>query len=95
MVVKHGLSQDEALRRIKTLLGEVENQFSDKISDLREGWTGNVGMFSFSAMGFNVSGTLTVKPSTVELNGVLPFAAVFFKGKIEETVKERAEMLLA
>ena len=95
MTIPHRLKQDEALRRIKTLLNEVKGQFADKISDLREEWNGNTGKFSFSAMGFSVSGTLTVKSSEVELSGNLPFAASFFKSKIEETIRERAETLLA
>ncbi len=95
MVVSHHLAQDEALKRVKNLLGEVKNQFTDKIRDLREQWDGNTGTFSFSTMGFSVSGTLTVKSSVVELAGKLPFAAIFFKGKIESAVRERAEALLA
>ncbi len=94
MVVSHRLMQDEAVKRVKTLLSEVKNQFADKISDLHEEWNGNTGIFSFSAMGFSVSGTLTVKSSEVELSGNLPFAASFFKGKIESTIKERAQTLL-
>lgn len=93
--VQHRLAQEEALNRIKGLLGQVKNQFADKITDLRENWNGNTGTFSFSAMGFSVSGTLTVKPSEVELNGNLPFAASFFRGKIESTIRERASTLLA
>lgn len=95
MAISHCLTQDEAVKRIKTLLGEVKNEFADKISNLREEWNGNTGKFSFSAMGFSVSGTLTVKPSEVELSGNLPFAASFFKGEIESTIRERAETLLA
>ena len=95
MVVSHHLTQDEALGRIKTLLGQVKNQFADTISNLREDWNGNTGKFSFSAMGFSVSGTLTVKPSRVELSADLPLAAMFFKEKIESTIRERAEILLA
>ncbi len=95
MVVPHKLSQDEALRRIKTLLGEVKTQFVDKIKDLNEQWNGNIGTFSFSAMGFSVSGKLLVNSNEVELFGNLPFAAIFFKGKIESTIWERAESLLA
>lgn len=95
MAVSHRLTQDEAVKRIKTLLGEVKNQFTDKISDLREEWDGNTGKFSFSVMGSSISGTLTVKPLEVELSGNLPFVASFFKGKIESTIRERAETLLA
>ncbi len=89
MVVPHKLPQDEALRRIKTLLG------GEKISNLHEQWDGNTGTFSFSTMGFSVSGTLKVKSSKVELSANLPFAATFFKGKIESTIRERAESILA
>lgn len=94
IVVSHKLSQDEALQRIKTLLGEVKNQFADKIRNLHEQWDGNTGTFSFSAMSSSVSGTLIVKGNVVELSGKLPFAAMFFKRKIESTIRERANSLL-
>lgn len=95
IVVSHHLTQDEALKRIKTLLGEVKNQFTDKISNPHEEWNDNTGKFSFSVMGFSVSGTLTAKPSEVELSGKLPFAARFFKKKIESKIREQADILLA
>lgn len=95
MAVSHRLRQDEAITRVRTLLGEVKNEFADRITDLHEEWNGNTGKFSFSAMGFSVSGTLTVKPSEVELSGNLPLAASLFKGKIESAIRERAETLLA
>ena len=95
MSVSHNLPKEEALKRIKTLLGEVKTQFAENIYNLNERWDGDTGTFSFSAMGFSVSGTLTVKPDSVELAGNLPLAAGFFKGKIEKVVKERAKTLLA
>ena len=93
--VPHQLTQEEALRRTRTLLENVKNQYSEKISDVREEWEGNLCQFSFSAMGFSTSGTLTVKPSEIEISGNLPFAAAFFKGKIEATIRERAEKWFA
>ena len=93
--VPHSLTQAEAVRRIRNLLADVKTQFADKISDLHEEWDGNMGKFNFSAMGLPVSGMLTVTPSQVELSGNLPFAAMLFKGKIESTIKDRAESLLA
>lgn len=95
MTVAHRLPQDEALKRIRGLLQNVRNQFSDKIDDLREEWSDNVGRFSFSAMGMAVSGTLTVRPSEVELSGDLPFLAALYKEKIESTIRQQAENLLA
>lgn len=94
MAVPHSLTEDEAVRRIKTLLIDVKTQFADKIGDLHEEWDGAMGTFNFSAMGFPVSGTLSVKKSQVDISGNLPFAAMLFKGKIESTIKDRAEKLL-
>jgi hypothetical protein len=95
MSVSHRLLQDEVLRRIRSELRELKNQFADKISDLREEWGGNIGRFSFSAMGFSVSGTLTVKASQVEFDFDLPLAATLFRGKIESTLRDRLQTLLA
>lgn len=95
MSISHRLPQDEALRRIQGLLGDVKTQFADRISNLRENWKGNVGTFSFSAMGSSVSGTLTVNATGVVLESKLPFAALPFRGRIEATLRERATTLLA
>jgi predicted NBD/HSP70 family sugar kinase len=95
MTIPHNLTQDEALKRIKTLLNTVKTQFADTISNLHEEWDGNTGKFSFSAVKLAVSGTLTVNPSQVELAGNIPLAAVVFKGKIESTIKDQGKTLLA
>lgn len=95
IVVPHKLSQDEAMGRIKHLLGEVKTDYGDKVSDLRETWSGNRGEFAFKAMGFSIAGTLDVKPGEVALNGSLPLAAMPFKSKIESTIRDRATRLLA
>ena len=95
MTIPHKLKQDEALKRIKTLLTDVKMQFADKISNLHEEWDGNTGKFSFSAAKLAVSGTLTVNPSQVELAGNIPPAAFFIKGKIESTIKDQVKTLLA
>ena len=93
LTVTHRLSQDEALQRTYGLLEKIQKQFADKINDLQQKWDGNTGMFNFSVMGFSVSGKLTVEPSEVKLTATLPFAAVFFKGKIEAAIREQLENL--
>ena len=95
IAVPHSLPQGEAVQRIKHLLDEVRTQFADRITNLHENWDGNMGTFSFSAMGVHVSGTLTVMASQVEIAGKLPLAAMLFKRKIESTIRHRAEALLA
>jgi hypothetical protein len=94
MSIPHQLSQEEALGRIKALLGYLRAQHSGKISKLREDWNGYVGAFSGSAKGMAVSGTVTVTPSSIILEGTLPFAATFFKSRIESFIRTEAARLL-
>jgi hypothetical protein len=95
ITIAHQLTQEEAINRIKALLGEVKQQYAETIRDLREEWSGNTNKFGFAAMGFAVTGVITVQPTQVDFSGTLPFAASFFKGKIESVIRERAEKLLA
>jgi hypothetical protein len=95
IVIPHNLSEDEAVRRIKDAVTRAKAQGSGKIKDLEESWKGNVGTFSGSAMGHAASGTITVKASEIAVEMTLPFAATFFKGKIESSVREFAAKLLS
>lgn len=92
--IPHKLTQSEALTRIQTFLPQLKAQHSDKIKDLEESWNGSTGEFSFKILGFKVSGTLQVGEDFVLIKGELPFAALLFKGQIEETIKEEAIKLL-
>jgi Putative polyhydroxyalkanoic acid system protein (PHA_gran_rgn) len=93
--IPHNLTQDEAVSRIKNLLTETRNTHNDKISDLREDWNGYVGDFSFTAQGFDISGILTVTPSSVELKGKIPFALSLFKGQIAKIIYDQASKILS
>ncbi len=94
ILVKHKLTQAEALKRIKKLLKEVKDEYGDKISDLKEIWKGNDGEFSFKAMRYDISGTLEVTEKHAELNGEIPWSLGLFKGKIRNMIRERAQELL-
>jgi hypothetical protein len=48
-------------------------------------WEDNVLTFALTTYGFTISGTITVEDSEVKLQGQLPFAALPFKGKIEQS----------
>jgi hypothetical protein len=95
MNINHQLPQEEATQRIQSLLQRVKSQYGDMIKNLHEEWNGNKGSFRFTVAGFDVSGILNVKESTVELNGDLPFAASFFKSKIKSVIQQEAEKVLA
>lgn len=95
VVVPHHLAPDEALGRIKCLLGDLRDEHQGQFSDLRERWTEHRGDFSAKAMGFNLSGRIDVLPREVAVTGDLPFAAMPFKGRLEGLVRDRLERLLA
>ena len=95
MTIPFSISREEALKRIKNLLTETKKEHGDKIDNLQEQWDGNVGTFSFTAKGYDISGTLTVEDSTIELNGKIPFAVSLFKGAITRAINEKAGELLA
>jgi hypothetical protein len=95
IIVTHSLGKEEALNRIKSILVKAKEQYGDRISDLKENWTPDGGTFSFKAMGFKISGSMTVTDHDVQITGDYPFAALPFKGTIEATLRERAERMLA
>lgn len=93
--VPHSLNPDEAVRRIRNLVTDIKAQFADKVTDVKEEWTGPHGEFGFKAMGFEITGTVQVDAREVQIQSSLPFAATPFKGRIEAVIQERARQLLA
>ncbi len=94
MMVPHNLTQEDAASRIKNLISSLQAQYGSQISDLNESWTGTTGNFSFKMMGLQVSGWLDIAASAVTMEGELPFAAIPFKGQIENTIRQQLEVLL-
>ena len=92
--VPHSLPPNEAIKRIQNLVGGIKTKFADKVSDVKEQWSGNHADFSFKAMGFDVAGKVDVDDREVRIESNLPFAAMPFKSRIESTIKEKAEELL-
>ena len=92
--IPHAQTQDEALSRIKQLLGRLQEEQKGTITDVQENWDGPNGNFSFSAKGFNIAGSIQVKEKEVLLESDLPFAVSFFKGQIASVITEKANTLL-
>jgi hypothetical protein len=93
--IPHQLSQEEALRRIKNLLSDAKRDHGDMIDKLEETWDDNTGHFSFSAKGYDVSGSLEVLPNSIELTSKVPFAVSLFKGMITSMITQKAKELLS
>ena len=86
--VPHQLGQEKATERLKGFFSKVREKYQSQVSNLEETWDDNQLVFSFKTYGFAIKGTGTVLPETVVFSGELPFAAVAFKGKIEQSIRE-------
>lgn len=93
--VPHRLSQDEAQKRVASLLADSRAKFGAQVSDITEAWAGPVDTFSFRALGFSVAGKLEVQPAQLLVDIDLPFAALPFKGRVESEILSHARQLLA
>ena len=94
MSVSHNLSRDKALERLKNMTEQIKKQYGNMVQNLNESWTGNTGAFSFTVMGFDVSGNVNVEDREVNMEGQIPFAALAFKGKIESVLRDKMIELL-
>jgi len=93
--IPHSQTQEEALKRVKQLLGRLQEEQKGLLTDVKENWDGPNGSFSFSAKGFNIAGTIQVKENEVLLDSDLPFAVALFKGQIASMITDKATALLA
>ncbi|HEX3997826.1 MAG TPA: polyhydroxyalkanoic acid system family protein [Pirellulales bacterium] len=94
LTIPHHLSQEEALERLKGLLAKVKARYQNQVSDLEETWTDNVVQFGFKTYGFTIAGSMRVEPSEVRFDAKVPMAAMMFKGKIEQTLRDEITRVL-
>lgn len=94
IAIPHQLGQQEAAGKLKGFLEQVRSRYQSQVSDLEENWNGNTLSFGFKTYGFNIKGSVIVEEQQVELDGNLPFAAVAFKGKIEQSIRDELEKVL-
>lgn len=88
------IGQDEALRRVKTLLPEIQKEHEKDLTDFTEEWDGNSCKFSFRGMGIKIAGALLVGPASLDIAATVPFPASLAAGKIDAAIRERAKKLL-
>ncbi|MEX2173102.1 MAG: polyhydroxyalkanoic acid system family protein [Pirellulaceae bacterium] len=93
--VPHGLGREAALTRVRSFLDGVQRDYAGEVSDVRGQWNENQLDFGFAARGFPIQGSLVVDDGAVHVSGPLPFAALLFRGKIEQTIRSELEKLLA
>ncbi|MGB7737151.1 MAG: polyhydroxyalkanoic acid system family protein [Thermoguttaceae bacterium] len=90
----HSLGLEEATRRLKEKLAAALAEHQSRVSNLREEWRDHTLSFALKAMGMGVSGTVAVAPDQVKVDAELPIAAAFFKGAIEQRLRQEVGTLL-
>ena len=72
----------------------MREQYGDFVTELEGDWNNNVLSFSLKTYGFKIDGTLTVEDQLARLHGNLPFAALVFRGKIEQSITGELRRIL-
>lgn len=93
--VPHSLGKEQATEKLKLFLEQVAQRYKDQVSKIDGSWEDNKLNFSLTTFGFTIGGDLTVEEDNAILEGQLPFAAMAFRGKIEQGIKAELEKALA
>ncbi len=84
--VAHSLGQTRAKERIMDLINQIRQQYQDQVTDFSSDWIENTLKFTLTTYGFDISGTVQVEESRALVAGNLPFLAVPFRQKIEQSI---------
>ncbi len=93
--VPHNLGQEAARSRVERFLEGVQRDYAEHVRDVSGEWQENQLNFRFVTTGLKISGVLSVEETLVEVGGPLPLVAAFFRGKIEQQIREQLGKLLA
>jgi len=89
--VPHSLGREKAIERLKNFLDRIVEHYKEQVSKLDGEWNDNVLSFQLKTFGMTLTGTLTVENDVARVEGQLPFAAVAFRGKIQDSIREELE----
>ena len=90
VVVAHGSQRELVISRLQDFSQKLREDMPLDVSEVQESWDENGNLvFSFQALGFSVSGTMMTCDVQVKVSGKLPFAALPFRGAIENQVAKK------
>lgn len=96
VVVIHEIHRELAVTRLRNFSDRIREDSPVEVSDVEEDWDdqGNL-KFSFKALGFRVSGSMVTCENKVTVIGSLPFAALPFRGAIENQIADKVREAIA
>ena len=97
--VPHSKGRDSAKQNLKAYIEKSREYMAKSMSDVTEDWSAwdadSRYAFGFTTFGFKIAGAMTVADDAVKVDGDIPFAAVMFKGKIEQGFRDMVDKALA
>ena len=97
--VPHSLGREKAKTSLKSFFEKAKEFGSKDATDVTEDWSkwesDSALSFSFKTFGIAIKGLITVLEDKVTIDGEIPFAAMMFKGKIEEGFREKIGKAIA
>lgn len=94
VTIPHSLGKDEAMRRLKTGMDRIHEQFGDKIARIEQTWNGDHGDFRVGVLGQSVTGGLDVMNDSVRLEVQLPWVLSIFAEKAKGLIQKQGTLML-
>jgi hypothetical protein len=92
--IPHRLGKQEAVRRLKTGLGQARTSFNHLMSVDEEVWNGDSLTFRLRALGQSASGTIEVQEDHLRLEVALPWLLAKMAERIVPAIRKEGTLLL-
>ena len=92
--IPHRLGKDEAVRRLKTGLGQARTSFGHLMSVDEEVWNGDRLTFRMRALGQAASGTIDVTDDQLRLEVALPWLLAKLSERLVPAIRKEGTLLL-
>ncbi len=92
--IPHRLGKDEAVRRLKSGLGNAQTNFAHLFSVQEETWTGDRLQFRVSALAQTASGTIDVFDDHVKLEVFLPWLLAKIAETLQPLIRREGTLML-
>jgi len=93
--VTHQLGEGRAVQRLARFVEQLRERYRAELSDFDAVWNGSALSVTLSVSGFRIRGDLTVSATDVQLDGTLPLAAVVFRSRVEQAIRDQLGEILA
>jgi hypothetical protein len=92
--IPHRLGREEAVRRLKTGLGQVRTSYSNLMSVDEEVCNGDCLTFRLRALGQSASGTIEVQEDHLRLEVALPWLLAKLSERLIPAIRKEGTLLL-